>query len=422
MTPDQKTALKQALDQHSFRMSIKDAAPEEVEQLPEDFQVPSYSVNTSPVYDNQLFPKITSADDLIKLGYATPEGTATENGQMAISLKKAGALNDDYTLNDTGKAMMANPADLLEEENLPLYVKAKELDLDGSGKELSWGETFSQFGNEIKEGAKNLALLLGTASPTSSITGGSPYEPVSRTAKEQAALNLEAEAALGGLVKSGAQLATGVSKIAGTGFIKALSDSEAEERLALSMFDQRFEKIDRDIQASKASEVIDAMGQMAGAELEKLNLIESKNVNLGLTEAREKNIELVGKEEAAAIEKRGESAGQFAGMINPYGAAAMTGKVAFGVAGKGLGVAFRPISRSLLQADSKAALVLERTRQLASLERRAAGYQATAQAAERQAVIAESMAQRFSREGLTDRANNALRLANQSREKGQEAC
>jgi hypothetical protein len=408
MTPDQKTALKQALDQHSFRMSIKDAAPEDIKQLPEDFQVPSYSANASPIYDNQLFPKITSADDLIKLGYATPEGVATENGEMAISLKKAGALNDDYTLNDTGKAMMANPADLLEEENLPLYNKAKELDLDGSGKELSWGDTFSQFGKEVKEGAKNLALLLATATPTSSITGGSPYAPVARTAKEQAALNLEAEGALGGLVKSGAQLATGVLKIAGTGLIKALADSEEEEREALSSFDQRFEKTDRDIQASRVSEVIDAMGQMAGAEL-------------GLTEAREKNVELVGKEEAAAIEKRGESAGQFAGMINPYGAAAMTGKVAFGVAGKGLGVAFRPISRSLLQADSKAALVLERTRQLASLERRTAGFQAAAQAAERQAVIAESMAEKFSKAGLTDRANNALKLANQSRGKGQEA-
>ena len=425
MTPDQKIALKQALNQHSSRMSIKDAAPEDVEQLPEDFQVPSYSANTSPVYDNQLFPKITSADDLIKLGYATPEGMATENGEMAISLKKAGALNDDYTLNDTGKAMMANPADLLEEENLPLYIKAKELDLDGSGKELSWGDTFSQFGKEVKEGAKNLAVLLATTSPTSSLTGRAPYEPTAPTDKEQAALNLEAGAALGGLVKSGAALATGVSKIAASGTIKALADSEAEERLALSRFDQMFEKIDRDIQSSKVSEVVDAMGQMAGAEFDAMGRMAGVELGLAgagpdLTEARKKNIELVGEQEAAAIEKRGESAGQFAGMINPYGAAAMTGKVAFGVAGKGLGVAFKPISRSLLQADSKAALVLERTRQLASLERRAAGFQATAQAAERQAVIAESMAEKFSKVGLTDRANNALRLANQSREKGQE--
>jgi hypothetical protein len=425
MTPDQKTALKQALDQHSFRMSIKDAAPEDVEQLPKDFQVPSYSANTSPVYDNQLFPKITSADDLIKLGYATPEGVATENGEMAISLKKAGALNDDYTLNDTGKAMMANPADLLEEENLPLYIKAKELDLDGSGKELSWGDKFSQFGKEVKEWAENLAVLLASTSAPSSLTGSSPYEPTAPTDKEQAALNLEAGAALGGLVKSGAALATGVSKIAGSGTIKALADSEAEERLALSRFDQMFEKIDRDIQSSKVSEVVDAMGQMAGAEFDAMGRMAGVELGLAgagpdLTEARKKNIELVGEQEAAAIEKRGESAGQFAGMINPYGAAAMTGKVAFGVAGKGLGVAFKPISRSLLQADSKAALVLERTRQLASLERRAAGFQATAQAAERQAVIAESMAEKFSKAGLPDRANNALRLANQSREKGQE--
>ena len=418
MTPDQKIALKQALDQHSFRMSIKDAAPK-------DFQVPSYSANTSPVYDNQLFPKITSADDLIKLGYATPEGVATENGEMAISLKKAGALNDDYTLNDTGKAMMANPADLLEEENLPLYIKAKELDLDGSGRELSWGEHLEGLKKTVIKGGKNLAVLLATASPTSSLTGRSPYEQEAYTDKERAALNLEAEAALGGLVKSGAAMATGVSKIAGYGIIKALADSEAEERLALSMFDQKFEKIDRDIQASKVSEVVDAMGQMAGAEFDAMGRMAGVELGLAgagpdLTEARKKNIELVGEQEAAAIEKRGESAGQFAGMINPYGAAAMTGKVAFGVAGKGLGVAFKPISRSLLQADSKAALVLERTRQLASLERRAAGFKATAQAAERQAVIAESMAEKFSKAGLTDRANNALRLANQSREKGQE--
>jgi hypothetical protein len=56
------------------------------------------------------------------------------------------------------------------------------------------------------------------------------------------------------------------------------------------------------------------------------------------------------------------------------------------------------------------------------LERQAGALQLTTQAAERQAAIGESMAQKFSQAGFTDRANNALRLANQARTKGQEAA
>ena len=140
-TPEQKEALRQALRQQSLQMAVRGADPEDIQSLPEDFEPPSYSENTRPLYDGQLFPQITSTDDLIANGYATPDGQPTELGKMAISLKKVGALNDDYTLNDTGKAMMASREDLLKEENLPLYMKSKELGLDGTG-ELSWGDTF----------------------------------------------------------------------------------------------------------------------------------------------------------------------------------------------------------------------------------------------------------------------------------------
>ena len=395
MTQNQKAALRQALGTHSLGMVTKSMTPEELQELPEDYQVPTYTANASPLYDNQLFPKIASAEDLINIGYATPDGRSTQSGQMAIALKKAGALNDDYTLNDTGKAMMANPADLLEEENLPLYLKAKELDLDGSGRELSWGETFGRFYKESKDSVKALYNIASGPAPT--------------TKEEKAAFDLEVQAGLGGAVKSGAALAMGLSEIAGSGLIKALSDTEAEEDLALASLNQRFEKLDYEIKNAKAADVIDGLGEMLGAEL-------------GVSEAREQNIQTVGEERAKEIEQRGESAGQFAAMFSPYGPAAMTGKVAFGVAGKGLSAAFKPISRSLLQADIKAAQVLDKTKQLAALQRQASGLQVATQAAEKKAVFAESMAQRLSQAGLVDRANNAVRIANQLRTKGQEAA
>jgi hypothetical protein len=396
MTPNQKAALRQALGTHSLGMVTKSMTPEELQELPEDYQVPTYTANASPLYDNQLFPKINSAEDLINIGYATPDGRSTQSGQMAIALKKAGALNDDYTLNDTGKAMMANPADLLEEENLPLYLKAKELDLDGSGRELSWGQVFGTFVDEMKKGGAGLMDLVG-------------YDTTSMTPKDKAAFDLQLQSTIGGFVKAGAALPMGLSEIVGSGLIKALSDTEEEEDLALASLNQRFEKLDYEIKNAKAADVIDGLGEMVGAEL-------------GVGEAREQNIQTVGEERAKGIEQRGESAGQFASMFNPYGAAAMTGKVAFGVAGKGLGAAFRPISRSLLQADIKAAQVLDKTKQLAALQRQASGLQVATQAAEKKAVFAESMAQRLSQAGLVDRANNAMRIANQFRTTGQEAA
>jgi hypothetical protein len=69
-TPEQKEALRQALRQHSLQMAVRGATPEGIESLPEDFEPPSYSENTRPLYDGQLFPQIVSADDLIANGYA----------------------------------------------------------------------------------------------------------------------------------------------------------------------------------------------------------------------------------------------------------------------------------------------------------------------------------------------------------------
>ena len=395
MTPQQREALKQALDQHSLKMAVKDAAPEDVAALPQDFAVPSYNENNKPLYDNQLFPAVNSADDLIARGYATPDGQVTENGQMALSLKKVGALNDDYTLNDTGKAMMASREDLLKEENLPLYMKSKELDLDDAG-ELSWGEVAGNFLGELKKGGKNLIDLAG-------------YDVSAMTPEEKASFDLQAQSAVGGLVKAGTVLPMGFSQIVGNATIKAISDNEEEEKLALAQFNQKFEKKSDEINNAKTAEVVDAMGQMLGTEL-------------GMQEARQQDIQTVGAERAQELESGGESAGGVAAMFTPGGPSMLTAKVAFGVAGKGLGAAFKPISRSLLQADAKAAMVLDKTKQLATLERQAGALQLTTQAAERQAAIGESMAQKFSQAGFTDRANNALRLANQARTKGQEAA
>jgi hypothetical protein len=395
MTPQQRDALKQALEQHSLSMAVKDAAPEDVAALPQDFAVPTYNANNQPLYDNQLFPAVNSAEDLVAQGYATPDGQVTERGQMALSLRRVGALNDDYTLNDTGKTLMASRDDLLKEENLPLYMKSKELELDDVG-ELSWGEVAGNFLSELKKGGKNLIDLAG-------------YDTSSMTPEEKASFDLQAQSAVGGLVKAGTILPIGFSQIVGNATIKAISDNEEEEKLALAQFNQKFEKKSDEINNAKTAEVVDAMGQMLGAEL-------------GMAEARQQDIQTVGAERAQELESGGESAGGVAAMFTPGGPSMLTAKVAFGVAGKGLGAAFKPISRSLLQADAKAAMVLDKTKQLATLERQAGALQLTTQAAERQAAIGESMAQKFSQAGFTDRANNALRLANQARTKGQEAA
>ena len=395
MTPQQREALKQALDQHSLKMAVKDAAPEDVAALPQDFAVPSYNENNKPLYDNQLFPAVNSVDDLVARGYATPDGQVTENGQMALSLKKVGALNDDYTINDTGKAMMASREDLLKEENLPLYMKSKELGLDGTG-ELSWGDTFKGFLGELKKGGKELVDLI-------------EYDTKDMTPEEQAEYDLRSSGLISGAAKMGAALPMGVAKIAGTSLIKGIIDDEQTQESALASFNQKFERAQDDINNTNTAEFVDALGEISG-------------VNLNFREGREKAIALVGEEKAREFEVGGESAGGFAATFNPYGPAMLTAKVAFGVAGKGLGAAFQPISRSLLQADAKAAEVLAKTKQLSTLQRQASGLQLATQAAEKQAATAESMAQKFSQAGFTDRANNALRLANQARTKGQEAA
>ena len=393
-TPEQKEALRQALRQQSLQMAARGAAPEDIQSLPEDFEPPSYSENTRPLYDGQLFPQIKSADDLIANGYATPDGQPTEQGKMAISLKKVGALNDDYTLNDTGKAMMASRDDLLKEENLPLYIKSKELGLDGTG-ELSWGDTFNSFLGELKKGGKELVDLI-------------EYDTKDMTPEEQAEYDLRSSGLISGAAKMGAALPMGVAKIAGTSIIKGIIDDEQTQESALASFNQKFERTQDDINNTNTAEFVDALGEISG-------------VNLNFREGREKAIALVGEEKAREFEGGGESAGGFAATFNPYGPAMLTAKVAFGVAGKGLGAAFQPISRSLLQADAKAAEVLAKTKQLSTLQRQASGLQLATQAAEKQAATAESMAQKFSQAGFTDRANNALRLANQARTKGQEA-
>ena len=395
MTPQQREALKQALDQHGFKMAVKDAAPEDVAALPQDFTIPSYNENNKPLYDNQLFPAVNSVEDLVARGYATPDGQVTENGQMALSLKKVGALNDDYTLNDTGKAMMASRQDLLKEENLPLYMKSKEIGLDDTG-ELSWGEVGTNFLNQLQEGGKNLIDLAS-------------FDTSSMTPEQQAEFQLKSQAAASGFAKAGATLATGAVQIIGTGTVAALAEDEETQKIAKALLDQKMERVSDDINNTNTAEFIDALGEMSG-------------VNLNLQEGREQAIALVGQEKAQEFERAGESAGGFAAMFNPYGPSMLTAKVAFGAASKGLGAAFKPISRSLLQADAKAAEVLAKTKQLATLERQAAGLQLATQTAEKQAVLAENMAQKFSQAGFTDRANNALRLANQARTKGQEAA
>ena len=429
MTPQQRDALKQALDQHSLSMAVKDAAPEDVAALPQDFAVPTYNANNQPLYDNQLFPAVNSVEDLVARGYATTDGQVTESGKMALSLKKVGALNDDYTLNDTGRAVLSKREDLLEPENLNLYGKAEELNLDDDGRGM--GERFSAGVRELWKSTQDLgAALYEEAEPIVNVVSevistpeqqilegqkevGDISENVSkafRTPEQKAATRIRIEQAIKEFSDQSVATVLGAGELIARATaagpfpiaqrqLMALTNAANKDEAVLITRQAR-ERILNDAANVGVSEAVDQL--------------------TGVTEfvkSYQQAAELLGPEATQEKIAQGKAMGLAGSVLNPATAEA----AAFGAAFKVARGVTSPISGALLRSEQKAQRMLSKTQDLTALQKQAAEYQLTIKAIEQQAARAEDTAAKLSQRGFVDRANSATTTANAFRRKAQEA-
>ena len=411
MTPQQRDALKQALEQHSLSMAVKDAAPEDVAALPQDFAVPTYNANNQPLYDNQLFPAVKSVEDLVARGYATPDGQVTESGQMALSLKKVGALNDDYTLNDTGKTLMASRDDLLKEENIDLYREYKRLELDEAPDVGIW-DSIKDIASKTVQGANVIAQneLGGIKDIASSqIFGGAfdQYGAEALTPEKRAESRIETEEAAKDLFASSAGLAraaaTEIDKVAA----KTMWDGMMQD-YQVSYLEQKYDRDLADMEKVNTAEVADELAKVIGLETQ-------------FAEGRQQAEQLIGPEATQQAIEGGRAAGLTLSLVNPLAPEALAARVGFGVARKGVSAAFQPISRKLLESEAKAARALEAGQRVTGLNGHLAQTNYLAQKAEQEALFAERQADKYSRLGLPERANSARKLADNLRAKGLDA-
>jgi hypothetical protein len=411
MTPQQRDALKQALEQHSLSMAVKDAAPEDVAALPQDFAVPTYNANNQPLYDNQLFPAVKSVEDLVARGYATPDGQVTENGQMALSLKKVGALNDDYTLNDTGKTLMASRDDLLKEENIDLYREYKRLELDEAPDVGIW-DSIKDIASKTVQGANVIAQneLGGIKDIASSrVFGGAfdQYGAEALTPEKKAKSRIETEEAAKDLFATSAGLAraaaTEIDKVAA----KTMWDGMMQD-YQVSYLEQKYDRDLADMEKVNTAEVADELAKVIGLKTQ-------------FAEGRRQAEQLLGPEATQQAIEGGRAAGLTLSLVNPLAPEALAARVGFGVAQKGVTAAFKPIARKLLESENKAAQALAANQRVNGLNSHLAQTQYLAKSAEDQAIFAERQADKLSNMGLVDRANAARTLADNLRTKGLEA-
>jgi len=396
MTPQQRDALKQALEQHSLKMAVKDAAPEDVAALPQDFAVPTYNANNQPLYDNQLFPAVNSVEDLVARGYATPDGQVTESGQMALSLKKVGALNDDYTLNNTGKALMSSRDELLKEENIDLYIESKKLNLDEQ-EDIGLWDGIKQLASDVGKGAKTIGeLALLDAS------SGGTFTP-----EQQAERRIKADEIVKDMAISTATIGKGLVTAEDKLWSKVFNEGVMQD-YQVAYLDQKFDRDMADMEKVNTSEVADELAKLIGVETQ-------------FAEGRKQAEVTLGDEETQRAIEEGRKAGLALSIVNPLAPEAIAAGVGFGVARKGLAQAFKPISRKLLESEAKAARALEAGQRVTGLNSHLAQTNYLAQKAEQEALFAERQADKYSRLGLPERANSARKLADNLRTKGLDA-
>jgi hypothetical protein len=411
MTPQQREALKQALDQHSLKMAVKDAAPEDVAALPQDFAVPSYNENNKPLYDNQLFPAVNSVDDLVARGYATPDGQITENGQMALSLRKVGALKEDYTLNDTGKVLLASQDDILKEENIDLYREYKRLELDEAPDVGIW-DMAKGIASDLVKGANAIAEneLGGIKDIASSQAFGGAFEPYGAeplTPEKKAESRIKTEEAAKDLFVSSAGLAraaaTEIDKVAA----KTMWDGMMQD-YQVSYLEQKYDRDLADMEKVNTAEVADELAKVIG-------------INTQFAEGRQQAEELIGPEATQKAIEEGRAAGLALSVVNPLAPEALVARTAFGAARTGVSAAFKPISRKLLESEAKAAQALQASQRVTGLQGNLAQVNYLAQKAEQEAIFAERQADKYSKLGLSSRANDARAFADKLRTRGLEA-
>jgi hypothetical protein len=421
-TKEQKDALSEALFQHANRMGTIGVAPEDI---PEGFAVPTYSENFRPLYDNQLFPAVSTVEDLVKVGYVTPDGQSTPEGDMAIALRESGGLKEDYTLSDAGKAMMASREDLLQPENLNLYAKAKDLKLD-DGDDLTFSQNVAELWGKAKDLSRAVeneidpysgaikaigSFVTGPIPSVQTVAGIAEQISEGLPSKEQrAAATIRRQTAVDEFSEQGVQTLMGAGELMFKGALNAPVTTpfgitpefleEATKDQAILAANQNRERINNDVQKVSSAEAIDdftGFTNFVGAYQEAENLL--------------------GQEKTQEAIKEGEALGLAASIINPAAPEA----IAFGVGLKVAGRVAAPFSGAMFRAEQKAARVFNGTKTLANLQKQAADYQFVVGAAEKRAIQAEQTADKLSRAGFVERANNARLAANRIRMQGQEA-
>ena len=426
MTPQQRDALKQALEQHSLSMAVKDAAPEDVAALPQDFAVPTYNANNQPLYDNQLFPSVNSVEDLVARGYATPDGQVTERGQMALSLRRVGALKEDYTLNDTGRAVLSKREDLLEPDNLSLYGKAEELNLDDDGRGAM--ARFSDGAKELWKATQNLGAALyeeaepamgaiqaiggiakGPAGVIDVVSGVKQQLETDYTPEQRAATRIRTEEAIKEFSDQGTYTLLGAGElmmrgamstptgIAGGSEVDIISQAQKDANILATR--QARERVLNDAANVSVSEAVDQL--------------------TGVTEfvkSYQQAADVLGPERTKEVVEQGKAMGLAGSILNPAAPEA----AAFAVGFKAARGITAPISGSLLRSEQKAQQVLAKTKELTALQKQAADYQFAIKTVEQQAARAEETAARLSKRGFVDRANSQITAANAIRRQAQE--
>jgi len=393
-TKEQKDALSAALFQHANRMGTMGANPEDI---PEGFTVPTYSENLRPLYDNQLFPAVSNTEDLMRVGYATPDGQITQEGQMAIALKKAGGLNEDYTLNQSGRAMLASRDDLLKEENIDLYIESKKLKLDEQ-EDIGLWDGIKQLASDVGKGAKTIGeLALLDAS------SGGTFTP-----EQQAERRIKADEIVKDMAISTATVGKGLVTAEDKLWAKVFNEGVMQD-YQVAYLDQKFDRDMADMEKVNTSEVADELAKVIGVETQ-------------FAEGRKQAEVTLGDEETQRAIEEGRKAGLALSIVNPLAPESVVAGVGFGVARKGLAQAFKPISRKLLESEAKAARALEASQRVTGLNSHLAQTKYLAQKAEQEALFAERQADKYSKLGLPDRANAARTFANNLRTKGLEAA
>jgi hypothetical protein len=253
LTKPQKDTASQILRDYTTASLQLNAAPGET--LPDNFELPPYSENFAPLFD-QNFPVIKSTDDLLANGLIDDNG-ATTKGLLVLDLKKIGALNDDYTLNLTGKALLSNPQEATKPENLAIFMERKRLELD-EPEDRSWSDSWKDFKKVLGSAADTLESLIpsgampmpsGTSMPMGAYIP--PNAEVGYTAEKKAIL----EGAASGIVQQESSLALGAKKLGQDILTKILMEGD-EQEIALAALDQKYQRDKQQISAFRSSEAL----------------------------------------------------------------------------------------------------------------------------------------------------------------------